>query len=211
MFDIEYKGGNTLVISTKKTTLVIDPKRSILGLKDICIEGAVELATESRFMIKNDSAKLQVNCPGEFGVGDVEIKGVAARLNIAADDAPLDGVIYRITNSDVSLGILGNIYEKLTEEQLEAIGIIDILVLPVGGNGLTLDAHSAARLVKDIDPKIVIPIHYDDPKLKYEITQDSLEPFEKELGAPKEALNKYKVKSSASLPVNLTLVELDLS
>ena len=52
MFDIEYKGGNSIVIASKKTTLIVDPKLSLVGLKDLKVSGAVELATEPRLSTK---------------------------------------------------------------------------------------------------------------------------------------------------------------
>lgn len=211
MFDIEYKGGNTVVFTTKKTTLVFDPKRSINGLKDINVVDSVELATEARFINQNEEAKLQITCSGEYGVGECDIKGIAVRRNIDAEDTPPAGVMYRVLIGDSSVGVLGNIYEKLSDDQLEELGVVDILIIPVGGGGLTLDAHSASKLVKKIDPKVVIPVHYADSKIKYEVAQDSLELFEKELGTNKEVTSKYKVKNALSYPTNLTLVELELS
>lgn len=211
MFDIEYKGGNTVILTTKKATLVFDPKRSVNGLKDIAIAESVELATEDRLMNKNDEAKLQINCSGEFGVGDCDIKGVAVRRNIDGEDAPLGGVMYRVSIGDNNVAVLGNIYEKLSDEQLEELGLIDILIIPVGGGGLTLDAHSASKLVKKIDPKVIIPIHYADSKIKYEVNQENLEQFEKELGSAKDVTSRYKVKSAMTYPASLTLVELQIS
>jgi len=57
----------------------------------------------------------------------------------------------------------------------------------------------------------VIPVHYADATLKYEVPQDQLATFVSELGAPVEATAKYKIKSSASLPAVLTVIELTRS
>jgi L-ascorbate metabolism protein UlaG (beta-lactamase superfamily) len=65
--------------------------------------------------------------------------------------------------------------------------------------------------VRKIDPKVVIPVHYDDKALTYEVPQDTLETFVKELGAPVEQTPKYKVKSSVTIPSVLTIVELTRS
>lgn len=211
MFDIEYKGGNTVVISTKKSTLITDPKLSLLGLKDLRPKDGVELATEARFALNDDEARLHIEGPGEYEVGDFSILGTAATRHIdTAADAPLS-TIYRIEVGDSRIALLGNIDPKLDEDQLEALGVVDILILPVGGGGYTLDATSAAALARQIDPKVVIPIHYADSGLKYEVPQDTLETFTKEFGVPTETTNKYKVKSSATLPQALTVVELTRS
>jgi L-ascorbate metabolism protein UlaG (beta-lactamase superfamily) len=114
--------------------------------------------------------------------------------------------VYRVEVADVRIAVLGNISPKLSESQLESLGVIDILVLPVGGGGYTLDATSAASLVRAIEPKVVIPTHYADSSLQYEVPQDTLETFTKELGASVETVSKYKVKGLASLPVSLAVV-----
>ncbi len=208
MFDIEYKGGNGVVISTKKTTAVIDPKLSVIGLKDLSGKDAVEIATESRFAINDPDARISIEGPGDYEIGDFSIRGIRAtrHLDTSADE-PIS-TIYRIAIGDVKIAVLGNVTPKLHEDQQEEIGIIDILIIPVGGSGYTLDATSAATIVRQLDPKVVIPIHYADSAIKYEVPQDTLENFTKELAAPIEApVSKYKVKASSAIPLVLTVVE----
>jgi L-ascorbate metabolism protein UlaG (beta-lactamase superfamily) len=211
MFDIEYKGGNTVIITTKKSTLVVDPKLSLVGLKDILTKDCIEIATEARFASASESARLLVEGPGEYEIGDFAIRGVTAtrHLDTSADEQL--STMYRIEIGDVRVGVIGNIAEKLSETQLEELGLLDILVLPVGGGGYTLDATSAATTVRQIDPKVVIPVHYADSSLKYEVPQDTLETFVKELGAPVETMPKYKVKAASSVPAVLTVIELTRS
>lgn len=211
MFEIEYKGGNTVIISTKKATIVADPKASLVGLKDVAIKDAIELSTEARFAINSDSAKLVIESPGEYGVGDFDIRGIAAQRHLDSEADPMISTIYRIEVGDVRIVLIGNIYEKLTDDELEEIGVIDIVIVPVGGNGYTLDATGAANVVRKIDPKIVIPVHYADKSLAYEVPQDSLETFVKELGAPVEVTAKYKSKGASSTPSSLTVIELTRS
>lgn len=211
MFDIEYKGGNTVIVSTKKDTLVFDPKLSIVGLKDIVVKEAVEIGTEARFVTNGQDAKLLIEGPGEYGVANFDIKGISAQRHLdTASEEPLS-TMYRIEIGDIRLGVIGNIYEKLSDEQLEELGLLDILILPIGGSGYTLDATGASNLVRTIDPKVVIPVHYADNALTYEVAQDTLDTFVKELGAPVETVAKYKVKALAALPATLTVVEVTRS
>lgn len=205
MFEIEYKGANSVVISTKKYTVVTDPKLSLVGLKDLSVKDAVELATEARFATNSPDAKLHIEGPGEYGFGEFDIHGVAAQRHLDAADAEKISTIYRIEVGDARIALLGNIYEKLTDSQLEEIGVVDLLILPVGGSGYTLDATGAAGLVRAIDPKVVIPVHYADDALKYEVPQDTVDTFIKEVGAPVEEVSKYKPKS---FPETLTIVKL---
>jgi len=211
MFEIEYKGGNGVVITTKKLTALIDPKLSLVGLKDMNVNNGVEIATEERFAITGKDAQIQIEGPGEYEVGDFSIRGISAQRHLDDNNVEKKSTIYRIEIGDVRIALLGNIAPKLTEDQLESIGVVDILILPVGGNGYTLDATSASTLSRQIDPKVIIPIHYADSALKYEVPQDTLETFTKELGAPVETTSKLKVKGAAGLPQTLTVVEVTRS
>lgn len=212
MFDIEYKGGNGIVIATKKLAAVIDPNLSVVGLKNASTKDAIEIATETRFATRNADARLTIDGPGEYEIGDFSIRGVRATRHIdTASDEPIS-TMYRIEIGDIRIAVVGNIAPKLHEDQQEELGVIDILILPVGGSGYTLDATSAATVVRQIDPKVVIPVHYADTALTYEVPQDTLETFTKELAAPvEEAGSKYKVKSASSIPQVLTVVTVDRS
>lgn len=211
MFEIEYKGGNGVVIATKKTTAVIDPKLSVVGLKDLNVKDAVEIATEARFAVNGKDAQLSIEGPGDYEIGDFSIKGVEATRHIDTSADEKIATIYRIEVGEARIAVIGNVMPKLSESQLEALGIVDIVIVPVGGGGLTLDATSAASMVRQIDPKVVIPTHYADGALKYEMPQDTLETFVKELGAPVETVAKYKVKGASALPLVLTVVEVTRS
>ena len=205
MLEVEYKGGNTVVIGTKQATLVVDPKLSLVGLKDVSTKDKIEVATEARFALNADDARLNIEGPGEYGIGPFDIRGVAAQRHLDSENDPLASTMYRIEANDIRIGVIGNIYEKLSEEQLEELGLIDVLIIPVGGSGYTLDATGAASLTRKIDPKAVIPVHYADSALKYEVPQDTLETFVKELGAPVEETAKFKLKQAAALPQVLTV------
>lgn len=212
MFDIEYKGGNSVIISGKKTTVVVDPKLSLVGVKDIATKDAVVLATEARFGLHSDDTKLYIEGPGEYEVGEVSVKGIRATRHIDTEaDEPLS-TIYRLEIGELRIAIIGNITPKLSEDQLEEIGVVDILIIPVGGGGYTLDSVSATTITRQIDARVVIPVHYADKSLNYEVPQDNVDAFIKELAAPvEEAGSKYKVKSASSVPQVLTVVTIDRS
>ena len=208
MFEIEYKGANSVIISTKKSTIVVDPKLSLVGLKDISTKDAVELATEARFALNSENARLNIEGPGEYGIADFDITGVAAQRHLDTENDPKVSTIYRIEGTDIRAAVIGNIYEKLSEDQLEQIGIIDVLIIPVGGSGYTLDATGAATITRQIDPKVVVPVHYADPALKYEVPQSDVDVFISELGSPVEEAPKLKLKNSSALPQVLTVFKL---
>lgn len=209
MFEIEYKGANSVTISTKKAKIVVDPNIASYGLKNPSVNGCVELVTEDRFVYDKNSASLLIDGPGEYGVSGFDISGIAARRHIDTDADGKLATIYRIEVEGARIGLVGNIWGKLSDEQLEGLGLIDILIIPVGGNGYTMDAVAAAGLVGHIEPKVVIPIHYADSGIKYEVVQDDLGRFVSELGAEKEVVSKFKLKSLSSLPVKTTIFELE--
>lgn len=212
MFDIEYKGGNCIVISTKSGAVVFDPKTSLVGVKDVTTKGVVEVATEDRFAVRDHGAKLVIDSPGEYEIANIAIRGVAAQRHIDAPESLPVGTIYRVAIDGVRIAVLGNIAPKLSESQLEAIGVVDILVLPVGGGGYTLDPTGATEMVRSIEPNAVIPVHYGDTSLTYEVPQEELSVFTSELGAPVESVGtKYKVKNAAALPQALQVLVIDRS
>ena len=208
MFEVEYKGANCVTVSSKKATIIVDPKLSVVGLKDVNVKDAVELATEARFAINSEDAKLVIEGPGEYGIADFDITGVAAQRHLDAESDPKISTMYRIEGTDIRAAVIGNIYEKVSEAQLEEIGLIDVLIIPVGGNGYTLDATGAATLTRQIDPKVVVPVHYADAGIKYEVAQDDFETFAKELGGTVEEAPKLKLKTAAALPETLTIYKL---
>lgn len=101
MFDIEYKGANGVIVSTKKSKLVADPKLSVAGLKDLDTKGAIELATEPRFLVNNPDANLVIEGPGEYEVGDFSIRGLATNRHIDGSDSPSAATIYQIGRAHV--------------------------------------------------------------------------------------------------------------
>ena len=204
--DIEYKGSNCVVISTKHTTIVVDPRLSLVGLKDYSGKYDVELATQSEFAVRKEDS-LVIELPGEYEVGNLTIRGIAARRNIDTPEEGNKSTIYKVESNGISVGILGHIAGELSEVQLEALGMLDVLIVPVGNNGYTLDAHGAVHVVRQSDPKIVIPTHYADKELKYEVPQSELEEFLKEIGGSHETVSKLKLKTG-TLPETLKVYEL---
>lgn len=204
--DIEFKGANCVVINTKKGTVVVDPKLSLVGLKDYSGKMTVQLLTQSEFGVANDNV-IVMDGPGEYEVQDVSLRGIAAQRQI---DTPEDGkktTIYRLESSEISVAIVGHVAGPLAEDQLEALGIIDVLIIPVGNSGYTLDAHGAVQVVRQVEPKIVIPTYYADNSLKFEVPPAELDPFLKELSATAEETPKLKLKPG-TLPETLTVYKI---
>lgn len=191
--ELQYHGANCIKIETKKTSLVIDDNLVKLGAKSVAtpkdivlVTGDAELPAESRFALDQ---------PGEYEVADVSVQGIPARSHL--DEAgKMSTTMYRIIMDGVRIVVTGHIYPNLSDVQLEALGTVDILFVPVGGNGYTLDAVGAQKIIKDIEPRVVVPTHYDDSTLQYEVPQAPLEDAIKNLGMEvDETLDSIKMKS----------------
>ncbi len=213
MFDIEYKGANAVIITTKKARALIDPKISIVGLKDVTsTEDDVIIATEVRFIPDNQSAKLVIDGPGEYEISDMAIKGIATKRHIDSESDRDLSTIYRLVIGDIRMIIVGNIVPTLSDDLLESIGVVDVVVLPVGGGGYTLDSTSATAMIRQLEPRMVVPVHFADSALKYEVPQQDIESFINELGASVvEAGPKLKFKNLGSLPEQLTVIKISRS
>ncbi len=206
--EIEYKGASCLVVSVGKVKLVVDPKLSMVGQKDYIAKGAIQLATEADMVVSAEQ-KLIIDGPGEYEALGVSIKGVAASKHTSEDNKIMDSTIYTIHAGGVRLCVVGHIKAELDEDQLESIGVVDALAIPVGGSGYTLDAHAAVAATRQINPKVVVPTHYADSSLKYPVPQANLTDFLKEFGASEhEKVTKLKIKSATGLPEVTSVIEI---
>jgi len=204
--ELEYKGGTCVVLTHKKEQIFSDPHISPLGLKDQGVQAAVHILTEARFRAPASDQTVVIDGPGEYEVHNCSIWGIAATPHIMPEGVK-SSTVYRLDLDGTSVALIGHI-TKLDDSQLEALGMVDILVLPVGGFGYTLEPKQAVDLVKAIEPKIVVPIHYADPHVSYEVPQAPLEDFLKELGAvAEEPQEKLRLKGGI-LPDKLTVVPL---
>lgn len=202
--EIEYKGANCVVISSKQTVFVVDNKLSAVGLKDILPKDAIELGTQSELI--TGKGRVVIDMPGEYEVSDISVLGIPAGRLIDYDGTQ-KSTIYKVVLDELTIVIIGHIATPLSDDQLESIGMVDVMVVPVGGNGYTLDSRHAVEGVRKINPKVIIPTHYAEKGISYEVPQDTLEPFLKELGAAHEVTAKWKVKNGV-LPEVQTVIEL---
>ena len=142
--------------------------------------------------------------PGEYESKNVFVHGIGA-YHDKKDGAEFGKTtMFRFDIGGVTILHLGDLGTVLSDQQLEKIGDVDILLVPVGGK-TTLDAKLAAEVVKQVDPRIVIPMHYkiDDLVGDY----DTVDAFKKEMGSKCEVMPKYKI-AKKDLPVDSTEVVL---
>lgn len=208
--DFQYFGANCISISYKSTRIVIDDDLNVHGKKNILKPGDVALFTSKNNNFKESGLKINIDCPGDYEVEDVSIKGIQARSHID-EPSQTKAVMYRISMMDINILATGHIYPELNQETIEQIGLCDVLILPIGGNGYTLDPKGALEVIKEIEPKLVIPTHYQEKGITYNTPQITLADALKEMAMePKETVSKLKLKST-DLSDTTQLVVLEIS
>lgn len=191
--DIQFYGANCIVLSGKRARIVIDDNLADLGGKSVAKEGDIALFTGPHGQ-PAQAPKILIDQPGEYEVSGVSIFGIPARAHID-EEKMKTATMYKLLCEDLSILVTGHVYPELSDAQLESIGMIDVLFVPVGGNGYTLDGIGALKLIKKIEPKLVIPTHYDDSTLSFTVPAQPLEQALKALAMePKDTVSKLKVK-----------------
>jgi len=189
--ELQFYGANCISLAYKGTRIVIDDNLADLGGKSVTKPGDVALFTGKHEPAAN--ARLSFDSPGEYEVADISIVGIAARSHL--EESGQSATMFKLGAGDLTVLVTGHIYPQLSDAQLEAINQVDLLVVPVGGNGYTVDPAGALQLIRAIEPKLVIPTHYADKTLKYEVPQQDLSAALKELAMePKEIVSKLRLK-----------------
>ncbi|HZL08312.1 MAG TPA: MBL fold metallo-hydrolase [Candidatus Dormibacteraeota bacterium] len=190
--ELQFYGANCIGVTHKGTRIIIDDNLADLGAKSVTRTEDIALFTGAHGDI--DGARRVFDSPGEYEVGDISIIGITARGHME-EPGKLGATMFKLVTGEYSVLITGHIYPELSDAQLEAIGLVDLLLVPVGGNGYTVDPVGAIKLIKDIEPKLVIPTHYADKALNYPVPQQELSAALKELAMePKETVTKLKLK-----------------
>jgi L-ascorbate metabolism protein UlaG (beta-lactamase superfamily) len=204
--ELSYFGANCLKIATKKAQVVVDDNLQKLGLKSVTKPTDISIKTFKE--VPDHESHFKIDMPGEYETAGVIVHGIAARAHMD-EEGKHSATIYTIEADGTRMAVLGHIYPELSEDQLEAIGMVDIVVVPIGNSGYTLDAIGALKLLKQIEPKIVIPTHYADNSINYEMPQVELADALKNLGMEaSETLDKYKYKG-AELSDSMRLIVLN--
>jgi L-ascorbate metabolism protein UlaG (beta-lactamase superfamily) len=136
-----------------------------------------------------------IDGPGEFEIAGASVVGVTTWLG--KDKAAGRNVSYVIELEDVRIGHLGGIGHVPTSDQVEEMGNIDILMLPVGGGG-ALDGPPAAETVSLLEPKLVIPMQYQTDLEKQKL--DPVDRFLKEMGLKSPERHAKIAVTRSSLP-----------
>lgn len=181
----------------EQVSVVIDPFDETTGLKLPSLTADVLLITHFHDDHSNKKAvkgnPFLIEGPGEYEIKEIFVQGIPSFHDDKEGKEKGLNTIYTIDEEGMRLCHLGDLGQKeLLPDQVEKIGNIDILMVPVGGT-YTIDAKTAAKVISQIEPRIVIPMHYHLPKLKLKL--DSVDKFLKEMGKKTvEALPKLLIK-----------------
>lgn len=191
--------------------VVTDPYSDEIGLKMPHFEADIVTVSHGHFDHNNTGAirgnPLIINTAGEYEIKGIFIEGVEAWHDEKSGGERGGDIIYRLEMEDISITHLGDLGHVLDSKQLEKLEGTDILLVPVGGQ-YTINAAKAVEVISQIEPRIVIPMHYKVPGLKVDI--DGVDKFIKELGLEPRREEKLKITRKDLPQEELELVILGL-
>lgn len=199
---ITWFGLSSFKITSGDLTLVTDPFAKSVGLTAPRVRSDIVTISNKKNEAYNNAESLGdkdtfvIDSPGEFDIKGLFVRGIAAQGDPKTKENDFDyTTIYSVRMEDMRLGIMGCLKQnKLTESQLEELGEIDILFVPVGGQTVC-DAEEAVTIVNQIEPHIVIPSHFAQNGIKMSL--EKIDTFLKEIGESKsEPLDKLTLKKS---------------
>lgn len=197
---ITWYGQACFRLESKDIRVLIDPFSKKIGLKEPRLNDAIMLVThehDDHNNTENGGEAFTVRGPGEYEKSGVQIVGISSFHDATQGSERGLNTIYVIKFEDIKFCHLGDLGQnELTDEQIEMIGNVDILFVPIGGV-YTIDGKQAVGIVKQIEPKIIIPMHYKVPGLS--INLESPASFLKEIGIKPEEVDTYRINAK-SLP-----------
>jgi L-ascorbate metabolism protein UlaG (beta-lactamase superfamily) len=210
MADITWLGHSCFRIKGREATIITDPYDSKVGY-DLGRPKA-DIVTISHdhhdhnFVQGIKGEPKVIAGPGEYEISDVLITGIRTYHDEENGQKRGKNTVYLIEMEGVTFCHLGDLGHVLTTEQVEAMEKVDVLFIPVGGF-YTINAAQAAEVISELEPKIVIPMHYLTKEVDMPI--DPVDKFAKEIGLKNvEPQEKLTVKSS-SLPEEMQVVILE--
>lgn len=211
--EITWLGYACFRLKGKNTTVITDPYPPDLGYN--LGNPSANIVTISHMHPAHSNVQAiagepkQISGPGEYEIGGVLIIGVPSFHDAEKGAVQGKNNVFAIEIDDIAICHLGDLGHPLSSNQIEEIGNVDVLLVPVGG-GTTINAAQAAGIIRNIEPKIVIPMHFKTPELNREI--NSSEKFLKEMGLTEaEIIPQPKLNVTRSnLPANTQIVILSV-
>ncbi|MBI2669838.1 MAG: MBL fold metallo-hydrolase [Candidatus Yanofskybacteria bacterium] len=198
---ISWYGQACFRLESKGVSVLIDPFSKEIGLRPPRLNDQIFLVTHEHYDHNNvkevPPESFVIHGPGEYEKSGVYVEGISSyHDNVQGTQRGLN-TIYMIRAEDMRLCHLGDLGQaKLNDEQIEQIGDVDILFIPVGGK-YTIDGKEAVEVIKQIEPKIIVPMHYKITGLNIDV--DGPQKFFKEIGIKPEEVESYRI-AAKNLP-----------
>src|SRR4051794_5091691 len=183
MAEIVWLGHASFRLKSKDALIIADPFDKSLGLgnpgqkADIVTVSHDDPHHNAVAAVKGDPKV--INGPGEYETRGVFITGVWSFADDTGGKERGRNTIFLFHLDDLMVCHLGALGHTLNSQQLAALGDVDVLLVPVGGHA-SLTASKASEVISQIEPKIVIPMHYSTGRESLEL--DNLDKFTKEMG-----------------------------
>ncbi len=196
--DITWLGHGCFRIRGRNASAATDPFPPALGVKLPRLD--VDLVTISHghpnhsYLDAVGKEAHVVDGPGEYEVRGITVTGLPSFHDTLGGVERGRNTIYLIEVDDVRVCHLGDLGHRLDDSTIETIGTVDVLLVPVGGAN-SLGAGMAAEVVRAIEPRWVVPMHFRTPGFKAEL--EGVETFLKEMGVA-EAVPQAKLVAQAS-------------
>ncbi len=207
--EITWLGNSCFKIRGKQATIITDPFPPANGVSIGKVTANVVTVSHDHpnhsFASGVGGSPKVLKRPGEYEIAGVLFIGLATfhDANKGADRGK--NTVYVMETEELSICHLGDLGQALTDAQIEEIGKVDILMIPVGGV-TTINAGTAAAIVRQMDPKIVLPMHYKTSLFEAEL--DSVEHFLREFATQPTPQPKLNVNKN-NLPISTQVVILE--
>ncbi len=210
--DVTWLGHSCFRLRGSSATILTDPFPDSLGGSVARIEAGPNIVTVSNshpnhnHLTALDSGFRLMEGPGEYGASGVYIRGfMTPPTSIPTDEPTPRNTAYLFEFDNLRVCHLGDLATLLPNNMVDELSPMDVLFMPVGG-GCTLDLDQAAAVIRQLEARIVIPMHYKVPGAAVEL--EGLDPFLREMGLRDvEAQPRFSV-TATSLPAETRVVVL---
>ncbi|MFA6338736.1 MAG: MBL fold metallo-hydrolase [Candidatus Paceibacterota bacterium] len=165
---ITYYGAQFFKVQLGDTTIAFNPiskdsklKTSRFGADVVLVSLNHPDTNGSDQLTFGEKVPLVIAGPGEYEIKGIFIKGILSKTNYGGEEKI--NTVYVIELDDIRLCFLGSINSTLTSDMKEDLGEVDILFVPIGGNG-TYGSEDGYKVATSLEPKIIIPMNYEDDK-----------------------------------------------
>lgn len=212
MVEITWLGHACFKLKGRDATVLMDPFQESLGLSlgrpraDIVTISHDHPGHNNWKAVRNEPKVL--TGPGEYEIKGIFISGLRCFHDQQRGAVRGRNVAYLVEIDDLAICHLGDLGHTLGDDELEVLGKVDVLLIPVGGV-TTLDAAGAAEVINQVEPKIVVPMHFRMGSIRPDL--DSLEEFCRVMGLKEPHSTTKLALKGADLPDETQVVLLELN